>query len=111
MKFQRELIILAVALSLMGGAFAYGIQKGTIWEKARTEAKRQELQEEILDLNEDLNVKNAEILQLNREREDLINELEQQALEAEGAVNPGVGATGGLRRLERRWGKSPTASD
>lgn len=109
MRFQRELIILAVALSLMGGAFAYGIHKGTIWEKTRTEEKRQELQEEILDLNEDLSVKNAEILRLNREREDLINDLEQQAIQAPGSDNPGVGSTGGLQRLERRWGESPTS--
>jgi hypothetical protein len=108
---QRQLIVLGVSLSLMGGAFAYGVHKGTVWEVQRNVEKKQELQEEILDLNLTLNEKNAEILRLNREREGLIHELETQAVEADGAGNPGVAATGGLRRLEQRWGPSPTSSD
>lgn len=92
---------------MMGGAFAYGIHKGTVWEKDRNEAARQELQQEIFDLSDSLSVKNAELLRLTREREGLINELENEAIEADGADAPGVSGTGGLQRLERRWGPSP----
>jgi len=103
---KQNIIILIIALSIVGGAFGYGIHKGTVWEKARNEEKRQELQQEIFDLTDNLSLKNAEILRLNREKEDLINDLEQQALQAPGSDNPGVGSTGGLQRLERRWGTS-----
>lgn len=106
---QRNLIILAVTITLLGGAFGYGVHKGTVWQVEKQEDNRVKLQNEIFDLNEDLSVKNAEILRLAKEREGLINELEQQALDAEGASNGGIATTGGLRRLERRWGPSPTS--
>jgi len=105
---KKTLIVLATALSMMGGAFAYGVHKGKNWEQNRNEAVRQELQQEIFDLADSLIVKNAELLQLIKKREGLINELENQAMEAIGADNPGVATTGGLRRLERRWSESPT---
>jgi len=111
MSIQRNLIALGISLTLMGGAFAYGVHKGTVWQVEAYQEQKQELQAEIFDLNLDLNEKNAEILRLNREKEGLINDLEQQALEAKGADNPGVAATGGLRRLEQRWGPSPTSTD
>lgn len=106
---QRDLIVFGISLALMGGAFAYGVHKGTVWQVEKFQEQKQALQDEILDLNLDLNVKNAEILRLNREKEGLINDLEEQALAAEGADNPGVAATGGLQRLERRWSESPTS--
>jgi len=103
---QKEIIILVTALALVGGAFAFGWHKGSINQIRKAEEARQELQEELLDLSEDLAEKNAEILRMNREKEDLINDLEQQALQAEGSSAPGVSSTGGLQRLERRWGPS-----
>jgi hypothetical protein len=106
---QREIIILVATLSLLGGAFAYGYHKGTVNQIEKFEDDRQELQNDLLDLNETLSVKNAEILRLNREKEGLINELENQALTAEGSSAPGVATTGGLQRLERRWGPTPTS--
>ncbi|UAT28915.1 hypothetical protein PP753_gp43 [Dinoroseobacter phage vB_DshP-R7L] len=106
---QREIIILVATLSLLGGAFAYGYHKGTVNQIEKFEEDRQELQNDLLDLNETLSVKNAEILRLNREKEGLINELENQALTAEGSSAPGIATTGGLQRLERRWGPVTTA--
>ncbi|CBW47067.1 hypothetical protein [Roseovarius Plymouth podovirus 1] len=106
---QREIIILVATLSLLGGAFAYGYHKGTVNQIEQFEEDRQELQNDLLDLNETLSVKNAEILRLNREKEGLINELENQALTAEGSSGPGIATTGGLQRLEQRWGPSPTS--
>jgi len=105
---KRELIALGISLTMIGGAFAFGVHKGTVWQVAKNLEAKRKLQDEILDLNVNLNQKNAEILRLNREKEGLINDLEQQALAAEGADNPGVATTGGLRRLERRWSESPT---
>ncbi len=107
---QREIIILVGTLAIIGGSFAYGYHKGSVTTANRFEDKRIELQEEILDLNEYLSVLNAENLLLRKEKEDLINDLEKQALNAEGASAPGVATTGGLYRLERRWGPSPTSS-
>ena len=106
---KRQLIMLGVTVALLGAAFAYGYHKGTVNQIQRFEEDRQELQNELLDLNETLSVRNAEILRLNREKEGLINELENQALTAEGSDGPGVATTGGLQRLERRWGPSPTS--
>lgn len=106
---QRELIILGISLAMIGGAFAYGVHKGTVWQVEKYQEEKVALQNEILDLNADLQLMNAEMLRLNRLREELINELETQALQADGASNPGVAATGGLQRLERRWSESPTS--
>lgn len=105
---QRDLILLGVTVALLGAAFAYGYHKGVVETKKNFEDKRIELQEEILDLNADLSVLNAKNLELAKEKEDLIDELENQATTAEGSSGPGIATTGGLQRLERRWGPSPT---
>ncbi len=101
--------MIVASLALLGGSFAFGFHRGTINEIKKAETQRVQLQEDLLDLNVDLSAKNAEILRLNKEREGLINELENEAVEAEGSSGPGVGTTGGLQRLERRWGKSITS--
>ena len=98
-----------VTLSLLGGVFAYGWYKGSVNQIEKFAAEKQKLQEEIIDLETDLNVKAAQILALQIEREGLIDDLEQAALNAKGASAPGVSSTGGLRRLERRWSTSPTS--
>lgn len=108
-NLQRGLIAGAVALAVIGGAFAYGIHKGTVWQVQRQEAERVRTQEEIFDLNEELLKKAAELAELENERRELINDLENQALTAEGSNGPGVGSTGGLRRLEQRWSSSSIA--
>lgn len=109
MNYQRELLILVGVLAVIGGAFAYGYHKGSLALASKYEVKRIELQEEILDLNESLTLKNADILKLAKEKQELIDELEEQALQAPGSSNPGVATTGGLQRLERRWGKGTTS--
>ena len=105
---QKYLIILVSIFALTGGAFVYGYTKGTTNEIKKAVEAKQALQEELLDLNDDLMAKNAEILRLTREREGLIDELENQAITADGSSAPGIATTGGLQRLERRWGSSPT---
>lgn len=106
---QRQLIMLGVTVAFLGAAFAYGYHKGTVNQIRKAEEARIELQEKLLDLNEVLNIKNAMILRLNREREGLIHDLENQAITAKGAAAPGVSNTGGLQRLEQRWGSSPAS--
>lgn len=96
-------------LALMGGVFAYGYHKGSLNQISKFEAQRVKTQEKLFDLGEEVVKKNAELRRLQKEKEDLINELETSARDAIGADNPGVGANGGLRRLEQRWG-SPSGS-
>lgn len=107
---KKNLIILAITLAVLGAAFGYGVHKGTIWQVQKSEADRQALQDEILDLNLTLNERAAEILRLEAERKELVNDLENQAITAEGSDGPGIATTGGLQRLEQRWGSSSTSS-
>ena len=106
---QKELIVFGLTLALLGGAFAYGYHKGTVNQIEQFEKDRQQLQTDLLDLSDDLRAKNSEILRLNAEKEGLINDLENQAYTAEGSSAPGVSSTGGLQRLEKRWGPSPNS--
>lgn len=105
---NKYLIAAGVSLLLLGGAFAFGYHKGTVNQIAKFESDRQELQNEILDLNLTLQERAEELRRLRTEKEDLINELENAALDAEGADAPGIAATGGLQRLEKRWGSGST---
>lgn len=109
MKYQLQIAAFLACLALLGGAFAYGYHKGTVAQIEKFEADRQQLQTDLLDLSDDIRAKNAEILRLNAEKEGLINDLENQAYTAEGSSAPGVSSTGGLLRLEQRWGPSPTS--
>lgn len=110
-RIQQYLIMSGVALALLAGAFGYGVHKGTVWQVQRFEDDRQALQTEILDLNVDLQERSAELARLQREREELVNDLEQAAINAEGSSGPGIATTGGLQRLESRWGPSPASSE
>lgn len=107
---KNQIIMLVATLSLLGGAFAYGWHKGTVNQIEKFAEEKQKLQKEVIDLEADLNVQAAKILALQIEREGLIDDLEEQALSAEGADAPGISATGGLRRLERRWSTNPGTS-
>lgn len=100
-----------LSLAMLGGAFAFGFHRGTVSEIRKQEEARLELQEDLFDLADELSLRNAEILRLQREREGLINDLEEQALDANGADNPGVVSTGGLLRLEQRWGSGTGTPD
>lgn len=102
---QKQIIIFITTLSLLGGAFVYGYHKGTVNQIEKFVAEKQKLQEEVVDLEADLNVKATQIQALQIEREGLIDDLEQAALNANGASAGGIFTTGGLRRLERRWSK------
>lgn len=106
MKYQMQMIALVSALTLVVGAFAYGFYRGSINELAKIQEDRNRSQQELFDLADELSERAAEVLRLQREREGLINDLEQQALQAEGSSAPGVAATGGLQRLEQRWDPS-----
>lgn len=108
---QRQLIMLVATVALLGAAFAYGYHKGTVNQIQKFEDDRQQLQNDILDLNVSLQERADEIRRLRTEKEGLINELENAALDAEGADAPGVAATGGLQRLEKRWGQSPASAN
>lgn len=108
---QRQIIMLVATLAVLGAAFGYGYHKGSVNQIEKQAEIRQQLQQDVIDLEADLSVKAAEILALQIEREGLIDELEQAALNAEGAGAPGVATTGGLRRLERRWSTDSGTSD
>ncbi len=98
-----KLAAVAIAVVVI---FGFGFLKGSTSEIRKQEKARIALQEEIFDLADDLSVKNAEILKLNQDKKDLIYDLEQEAISAKGSSGPGIATTGGLQRLERRWGKS-----
>ena len=100
-----------VALAFTAGVFFYGVNRGTVWTTKKFEAKQAELQQEVFDLTEDIQEKNDEILRIQRERDQLAFELENEALEAPGSDNPGIATTGGLQRLERRWGPRESTTD
>jgi hypothetical protein len=102
---QKELIILGTTVAIIGAAFAFGYHKGTVNQIEKFTEKKQQLQNKVTNLETDLNVKAAKILALQIEKEGLIDDLEQAALNAEGASAPGISSTGGLYRLERRWSK------
>lgn len=95
--------MLLAFLVLLGGSFSYGWVKGSAFEYEKFEKDRLALQQDAFDLADEINLKNAEILVLQQKQKELAHELEQEALSAEGANTPGIAATGGLRRLEKRW--------
>lgn len=97
-----KLAAMAIAVAAV---FGYGYMKGQDHAEAKFEKARHNLQQELFDLADDLSVMNTENLQLIAEREELIHDLEIQAIEAPGSDNPGVGSTGGLQRLNSRWGR------
>lgn len=95
----------------MSGAFAYGYHKGSLAELQKIAEKAAETQEELFDLADTVRQQTEELRRLQREKEELIDALEEEATVAPGSDNPGVTATGGLQRLERRWGPSSGASN
>lgn len=96
--------VAAIAIAVVA-IFGFGFLKGQDYANVKFEKARLALQDELFDLADDLSVLNAENLRLSKEREELIYDLETQALEAPGADNLGVSATGGLQRLNSRWGR------
>lgn len=108
---KTQIIAVIAGLALMGGAFAYGYHKGSLAELQKIAEKTAETQEELFDLADTVREQTEELRRLQREKEDLINALEEEATVAPGSDNPGVATTGGLQRLERRWGPSPRATD
>jgi len=106
LKLIPKPYLIVASLALLVGSFGFGWHKGTVNQIAKFEADRIALQEDLFDLGEEISVKNAEILALQQERLDLVHDLETQALEADGSDAPGITATGGLRRLEERWGSN-----
>lgn len=103
---RLSLLKAGVALTVVVGAFAYGVHKGTVSQIEIHAEEKAALQLELFDLAEVISVKNAELLRILAEKKELIDEIEQQAIEAPGADNPGVAANGGLQRLDQRWGSN-----
>jgi hypothetical protein len=110
LKYKSNAIMIFVAFMLLSGTFAYGYHKGSISEIIKITKKTKERQEKLFDLTDIVRMQTDELRRLNREKEDLVNELERKALSAKGSNNSGVGTTGGLLRLEHRWGKTTTAT-
>lgn len=102
---QKYAYMLLVSLALAGGAYFYGVGVGTDNEKARQEEARKATQEELDDLSETIATQALELERLKSERLSLVQQLENEAISAPGADSPGIAATGGLRRLEQRWGQ------
>ena len=107
LKMIPKPYLIAALLVSLAGSYGYGFHKGTVNQIKKQEAAKAALQQDVFDLTNTLSVKNAEILALAKEREELINGLEEEAINAVGSDAPGVGSTGGLQRLERRWDRNP----
>jgi hypothetical protein len=103
-KHRRNLAIIGFTVTLISGAFAYGFHRGSLNQAEKYADERIQLQEDLIDLGERLSLRNAELLAAQTERQELIDDLEAQALSANGSDNPGVATTGGLQRLCDRWG-------
>ena len=101
---KTEIIAGIAALAFIGGAYSYGYHKGSLAEVQKIAEKTAETQQELLDLNEVVRMQTEALRQAQREKEELIYALEEEARSAPGSGNPGVDSTGGLQRLERRWG-------
>lgn len=102
---QKYAYMLLVFLALVGGAYFYGISVGTNKEKARLEKLQKETQLELNNLSETIADQALELELLKSERLSLVQQLENEAVSASGAQSPGIATTGGLRRLEQRWGQ------
>lgn len=111
MKYQARVIILVSALALIAGAFAYGYHKGSVAEIRKIENERVKIQKKLFDLSDIVRKQAGELRRLQREKEDLVNALEDEATKAPGSDAGGVATTGGLQRLERRWGPDPRAAN
>lgn len=108
---KTQIIAAITGLALMGGAFAYGYHKGSLAELQKIADKTAETQEKLFDLADTVREQTEELRRLQSEKKDLINALEEEATVVAGSDNPGVATTGGLQRLERRWGPSPETTD
>lgn len=102
-------IIAAAFLATSGASFFVGMWKGynngVAHERAVQDAALAQTQIELDRLGEKVVQQAGELLALQRERESLVWSLENKAFDAPGADRPGVADTGGLRRLEQRWGQ------
>ena len=103
----RSYLTIAAVLAypaLYGLGLWQGHGRGVDAAEARADAARAALQVEVNGLGE----KNAQLagalLALQRERDALGQALENEARDAVGADRPGIADTGGLQRLQRRWG-------
>jgi hypothetical protein len=111
MKQYLNVVLIVGGLALLGGTFAYGYYKGSVNEIQKIADRTAEKQQELLDLEDVVRMQTEALRQVQREKEDLINALEKEATVAPGSNNPGIATTGGMQRLERRWGPSPETSD
>ena len=102
---QKYAYTLLASLAFVGGAYWYGVSVGTEKEKVRQEKARQVTQKELDNLSEVIATQALGLERLKSERLSLVQKLENEAISAPSGKCPGVAATGGLRRLEQRWGQ------
>tara|TARA_R110000765_G_scaffold297405_1_gene392505 strand:- start:214 stop:540 length:327 start_codon:yes stop_codon:yes gene_type:complete len=97
-----------IAASLIGASFVVGnlrgYSSGVTHEKSVQAKARAETQAELNRIGEKVAAQAGALLAMEKEREDLVQSLENDALDAAGSDRLGVSATGGLRRLQQRWG-------
>ena len=100
--------IAAASLAMSGASFYVGkwrgYDAGVSHEQAVQSANRAQTQQALDRLGEKVAQQAGALLALQRERESLVQSLEDDARAAPGAQRDGVGA-GGLQRLEQRWGQ------
>lgn len=103
------LALCAAGVVASGGSFFVGKWKGynngVAHERSVQAEARARTQSELDRLGEKVAQQAGELLAIKRERESLVQSLENEALSAAGADRPGVADTGGLHRLEQRWGQ------
>lgn len=97
------LAVLAIAGSSFGAGKFLGYRNGVANEKAKVEIARLATQKLVFALDSTIDSQALEIEALIVERKDLVRQSERNATMAIGAGNPGIGANGGLLRLEQRW--------
>lgn len=95
--------ILAASVTAVAASFTFGYMKGGDAEASKHEAARQETQKQLDDLGDTIRDQAIQLDAYIKERQDLVLELEKQAVSSTGAGNPGVTANGGLQRLQQRW--------
>jgi len=99
-------ILIVASLAMSGASFFVGkwrgYDAGVKHERAEQDKARAKTQVELDRLGEKIAQQAGELLALQREREELVLSLEEEARAA--GDRPGIGS-GGVQRLKRRWGE------
>jgi len=96
-------VIVAIAAYGLGRWQGHGA--GIEAERARVAEARREMQQDLFEAGERLSRMAADLDAARRAADARTQDFEDAARDAPGADRPGIGP-GGLRRLERRWGRA-----